>query len=72
MADLTTSVISLNMAIREMIKRHSFMKHYSGTIEQLDVITQREYRDSIKALKEFAAEFKDVQAGDIIDVEFTA
>lgn len=70
--ELTTSVIALNKTIRDMIKRYSFMKHYSGTIGQLDVITQREYRDSIKALKEFAAEFKDVQAGDIIDAEFTA
>lgn len=70
--ELTTSVIALNKTIRDMIKRYGFMKHYSGTIGQLDGVTQQEYRDSIRALKEFAAEFKDVQAGDIIDAEFTA
>lgn len=70
--DVTTSIISFNMTVRDFIKRHAYLLRYQDTIKFVDKITQREYNEAVQALKEVSADFCKVSGvGDYMDVEFS-
>lgn len=70
--DVTTSIISFNMAVRDFIKRHAYLIKYQDTVGHIDKITQREYVEAVSALKSIAADFGKVTgAADYVDVEFS-
>lgn len=70
-SDVTTSIVSFNMAVRDFIKRHAYLLKYQDTIQHIDKITQREYNEAVAALKEISVDFSKVSGiGDYIDVEF--
>ena len=69
--DVTTSIISFNMAVRDFIKRHAYLLKYQDTIQYVDKLTQREYDEAVAALKTIAADFGKVTGNsDFVDVEF--
>lgn len=71
-SDVTTSIISFNMAVRDFIKRHAYLIKYQDTIKFIDGVTQREYNEAVQALKEVSADFCKVSGiGDYVDVEFS-
>ena len=71
-ADVTTSIVSFNMAVRDFIKRHAYLIRYQDTIQYVDKITQREYNEAILAMKTIVADFCTVTGvGDYVDVEFS-
>lgn len=70
--DVTTSIISFNMAVRDFIKRHAYLIKYQDTVGHVDKITQREYVEAVSALKSIAADFGKVTGtADYVDVEFS-
>lgn len=70
-ADVTTSIVSFNMSVRDFIKRHVYLVRYQDTIQFVDKITQREYTEAILAMKSVIADFCTVTGvGDYIDVDF--
>lgn len=70
--DVTTSIISFNMAVRDFIKRHAYLIKYQDTVAHVDKITQREYVEAVSALKTIAADFGKVTGvADYVDAEFS-
>lgn len=69
---VTTSIISFNSAVRDIVRRHSYLAKYQDTIQLVDGTTLREYNEAVQALKEFSTELCKVSSiGDYVDVEFS-
>lgn len=68
---VTSSVMQFAETVRGLIKDYAYIKNYQSVIGSLDRITRKEFNETVSALREFTADFRETdECGVIIDADY--